>query len=65
MVSHEIRIGTRGSPLALFQANWVKEKLLQRNPDLKVTLTVIKTTGDKIQDARWLRWAEGPLCKGD
>jgi len=51
MASHEIRIGTRGSPLALFQANWVKEKLLQRNPDLKITLTVIKTTGDKIQDA--------------
>ena len=51
MVSHEIRIGTRGSQLALFQANWVKERLLQRNPDLKITLTVIKTTGDKIQDA--------------
>jgi hydroxymethylbilane synthase len=51
MMSHEIRIGTRGSQLALFQANWVKEKLLQRDPPLKVTLTVIKTTGDKIQDA--------------
>ena len=51
MVSHEIRIGTRGSQLALFQANWVKEKLLQSEPHLKITLTVIKTTGDKIQDA--------------
>jgi hydroxymethylbilane synthase len=51
MVSHEIRIGTRGSQLALFQANWVKEKLLQSDPHLKITLTVIKTTGDKIQDA--------------
>ncbi len=51
MVSHEIRIGTRGSQLALIQANWVKEKLLQRDPHLKITLTVIKTTGDKIQDA--------------
>ena len=51
MVSHEIRIGTRGSPLALFQANWVRENLLQKNPRLEVTLTVIKTTGDKIQDA--------------
>jgi len=51
MISHEIRIGTRGSQLALFQANWVKERLLQRDPHLKITLTVIKTTGDKIQDA--------------
>jgi hydroxymethylbilane synthase len=51
MISHEIRIGTRGSLLALFQANWVKENLLQVDPHLKITLTVIKTTGDKIQDA--------------
>jgi len=46
-----LRIGTRGSPLALFQANWVKERLEQAYPSLKVTLVKIKTTGDKIQDA--------------
>ncbi|MEW6376416.1 MAG: hydroxymethylbilane synthase [Thermodesulfobacteriota bacterium] len=51
MTSHELRIGTRGSQLALYQANWVKEKLVQTHPDLKVTLIKIKTTGDKIQDA--------------
>jgi hydroxymethylbilane synthase len=51
MMSHELRIGTRGSQLALYQANWVKKKLVQTHPDLKVTLTKIKTTGDKIQDA--------------
>jgi hydroxymethylbilane synthase len=51
MISRELRIGTRGSQLALFQANWVKEKLVQAHPHLKVTLTKIKTTGDKIQDA--------------
>ena len=51
MVSHEIRIGTRGSQLALFQANWVREKLLQRNPDLQITLTVIKTTETRCQNA--------------
>jgi hydroxymethylbilane synthase len=47
---HKLRIGTRGSQLALFQANWVKEKLSEAHPDLQVTLIQIKTTGDKIQD---------------
>lgn len=51
MTSQELKIGTRGSQLALFQANWVKEKLLQAHPHLKVTLIKIKTTGDRIQDA--------------
>jgi len=50
-VLEELRIGTRGSPLALFQANWVKEQLLQYHPDLVIHLVRIKTTGDKIQDA--------------
>ncbi len=48
---HELRIGTRGSQLALFQANWVKDQLVHAQPDLKVSLIKIKTTGDKIQDA--------------
>lgn len=51
MNAKELRIGTRGSQLALYQANWVKEKLIQTHPPLKVTLITIKTTGDKIQDA--------------
>jgi hydroxymethylbilane synthase len=46
----ELKIGTRGSQLALFQANWVKDRLVQAHPDLHVTLIKIKTTGDKIQD---------------
>lgn len=50
MTSPELRIGTRGSQLALYQANWVKGKLLQTHPHLRVTLIKIKTTGDKIQD---------------
>ncbi|MGZ3615360.1 MAG: hydroxymethylbilane synthase [Thermodesulfobacteriota bacterium] len=48
---YELKIGTRGSQLALFQANWVKDQLIQAHPDLKVSLIKIKTTGDKIQDA--------------
>ena len=51
MTLAELRIGTRGSRLALFQANWVKKKLKQAPSRLRVTLVKIKTTGDKIQDA--------------
>ncbi|NWG03203.1 MAG: hydroxymethylbilane synthase [Syntrophaceae bacterium] len=47
----ELKIGTRGSQLALYQANWVKGELIRGHPDLNVTLIQIKTTGDKIQDA--------------
>ncbi len=46
----ELRIGTRGSQLALFQANWVRDQLIRAHPGLKVSLIKIKTTGDKIQD---------------
>ncbi|MBK21554.1 MAG: hydroxymethylbilane synthase [Flavobacteriales bacterium] len=42
-----IRIGTRGSDLALWQANFVKSKL--QNLGCKVEIRVIKTKGDKIQ----------------
>ena len=51
MTLKELRIGTRGSQLALYQANWVRERLVQAHPDLKPILVTIKTTGDKIQDA--------------
>src|SRR5512137_190603 len=51
MSSREIKIGTRGSPLALYQANWVKDRLTEVHPRLHVTLLKIKTTGDKVQDA--------------
>jgi hydroxymethylbilane synthase len=50
MPSKELRIGTRGSQLALYQANWVKEKLIEAHPGLNVTLIQIRTMGDKIQD---------------
>ena len=43
-------IGTRGSQLALWQANHVAERLRAAFPDLTVELQTIKTTGDKILD---------------
>jgi len=45
-----LKIGTRGSKLALWQANWVKAALEKAHPDIMVELVVIKTKGDKIQD---------------
>ena len=50
MAKQLLRIGTRASQLALWQANWVKSELEKRYPDLEVTLTKIKTQGDKILD---------------
>ena len=43
-------IGTRGSKLALFQANLVKKKLKTTYPALEVIINIIKTKGDKIVD---------------
>lgn len=46
----KVRIGTRKSKLALWQANFVKE-FLERKWDVEVELVKITTTGDKILDA--------------
>ncbi|MDZ4384104.1 MAG: hydroxymethylbilane synthase, partial [Nitrospirota bacterium] len=46
----QIRIGSRGSQLALWQARHVQSELEKRHPGLSVTITKIKTTGDKILD---------------
>ncbi len=45
-----IRIGTRGSQLALYQANVVKEELEKKFPGNLFQIVVIKTKGDKILD---------------
>jgi hydroxymethylbilane synthase len=46
----KLAIGTRGSKLALYQANLVKSKLETTYPALEVVINVIKTKGDKILD---------------
>ncbi len=46
-----LKIGTRGSKLALTQSRWVKEKIEQRHPHVRVELVRVKTTGDKILDS--------------
>jgi hydroxymethylbilane synthase len=45
-----VRIGTRGSALALWQAEHIKARLVAAEPGLVVELVVIKTQGDKITD---------------
>src|SRR5512137_1043138 len=50
MAPKQLRIGTRASQLALWQANWVKSELEKRYPDMEVSLVKIKTMGDKILD---------------
>jgi len=47
----KIRIATRSSLLALWQANWVKEKIGELNSDISVELIHLITKGDKILDA--------------
>lgn len=48
--SHELRIGTRGSQLALWQANTVAARIAEAGgPPCRIV--VIKTSGDRLQDA--------------
>jgi hydroxymethylbilane synthase len=68
-----IRIGTRGSPLALVQANMVKD-LLAAAHGLAGEIVIIKTTGDKVQDralaeiggkALWTKELDRALLDGE
>jgi len=47
----ELRIATRSSPLALWQAEEVARRLKPLYPDLRVSLVQMKTRGDKLLDA--------------
>ncbi len=45
-----LTIATRGSQLALWQANHIRDCLMAQNPDLTIELSIIRTKGDKILD---------------
>ena len=51
-----LRVGTRGSPMALRQTGLVRDRLLAAHPDLAaagmVEIVTIRTTGDRVQDRR-------------
>jgi hydroxymethylbilane synthase len=54
VLSRPLRIGTRGSPMALRQTAIVKERLVAAHPDLAaeegIEIVTIRTTGDRVQD---------------
>jgi hydroxymethylbilane synthase len=45
-----LRIGSRGSGLALWQAEFVKGFITENFPRLKIEISVIRTTGDRVAD---------------
>ena len=45
--TRHVRLGTRGSALALWQTRWVAEALRMHHPDLTTEIVVIRTSGDK------------------
>lgn len=47
---NRVRIGSRGSTLALAQSTWVKQQIETHYPDLRVELSIIKTSGDRFVD---------------
>jgi len=49
-MTQPLRLGTRGSPLALWQANHVAGLLRRVAGDLAIDLVTIETTGDQVRD---------------
>jgi hydroxymethylbilane synthase len=50
-MKQSLRIGTRGSKLALWQANHISNLLSISHPELEIEIQVIKTTGDAVLDS--------------
>ena len=50
MKAQKIVIGSRGSQLALWQANWVKSELERLHSNADIDIRIIATSGYKIQD---------------
>ncbi len=48
MSIEKIVIGTRGSKLALWQTNWVRDRIARLHPEIDVEVRVISTKGDRI-----------------
>lgn len=45
-----IRIGSRRSPLAVAQSEWIKQKILEKYPDYTVEINTMSTEGDRRLD---------------
>ena len=48
--AQSLNIGSRGSRLALIQAEWVRDRIRDRFPHLQIAIHKIKTSGDVRQD---------------
>jgi len=68
-----LKLGTRGSPLALVQANMVKDALAVAH-DIACEIHIIRTTGDRVQDralaeiggkALWTKELDRALLSGE
>ena len=60
---HRITIGTRGSKLALWQAEHVRDLLVNAFTDLCIDFSVIKTTGDQLQSNSLIDISKGLFTK--
>ena len=69
MPSRPLRIGTRGSPMALRQTAIVRDRLAAAHPDLAaagaVEIVTIRTTGDRVQDRRLAEIGDKVSCQRD
>ena len=45
-----LRVGTRGSDLALWQTQWVSDRLRAIHPSVTIEQVIIKTHGDVAKD---------------
>jgi hydroxymethylbilane synthase len=63
MSNHVLRIGSRGSRLALWQAEQAKAELIRLNPGLQVLIEIIKTTGDVKPDPLSVIGGKGVFTK--
>jgi len=49
-LTDKLTIGTRGSKLALWQTNWVRDQLAELFPSITIDIRIISTKGDRVLD---------------
>ncbi|MFQ5589700.1 MAG: hydroxymethylbilane synthase [Phycisphaerae bacterium] len=60
----KLRVGTRGSDLALWQTRWTCDRLRERHPGLEIEEIVIKTHGDTAKEQLFSAdWPVGGFVK--
>lgn len=74
VINKTLKIGTRGSALALTQSGWVAARIRKRHPGVTVELVTIRTKGDIMQDVSlvqiggkglFIKEIEEALLRGD